>query len=107
MMRLKMAIDTDLLKNVFEQNWLHAGHDEDERLWFSNIYDVIVAGVLAFMGGAEMSLEIYLPLILFLIMPTIIGIVVVIKLGLEFISTYPMLWRLLKPLALENIWGDL
>ncbi len=37
----------ELLKSVYEQHWLHARHVENERLWFTNIFGVIVAGLLA------------------------------------------------------------
>lgn len=40
----------EMLKSVYEQHWLHARHLENERLWFTNIFGVIVAGLLAFMG---------------------------------------------------------
>lgn len=37
----------ELLKAVYEQHWLHARHIENERLWFTNIFGVITAGLLA------------------------------------------------------------
>lgn len=43
----------ELLKSVYEQNWLHARHLENERLWFTNIYVVIVGGLLAYTFGTE------------------------------------------------------
>ena len=43
----------ELLKSIFEQHWLHARHVENERLWFTNIFGVIVAGLLAFLGTVE------------------------------------------------------
>lgn len=36
------------LRTVFEQHWLHARHVENERLWFTNIYALVVGGLLAF-----------------------------------------------------------
>lgn len=44
---------TELLKAVYEQHWLHARHVENERLWFTNIFGVVVAGLLAFLGTAD------------------------------------------------------
>jgi len=38
----------ELLQRVYEQNWLHARHVENERLWFTNIYFIAVGGSLAF-----------------------------------------------------------
>lgn len=43
----------ELLKSVYEQHWLHARHVENERLWFTNIFALIVAGLLAFLGTTE------------------------------------------------------
>ncbi len=36
-----------LLKSVYEQHWLHVRHVENERLWFTNIFGVIVAALIA------------------------------------------------------------
>lgn len=43
----------ELLKSVYEQHWLHARHVENERLWFTNIFGMIVAGLLAFLSTVE------------------------------------------------------
>ena len=43
----------ELLKSVYEQHWLHARHCENERLWFTNVFALIVAGLFAFLGTAE------------------------------------------------------
>jgi hypothetical protein len=39
------------IEKVYEQYWLHARHQENQRLWFTNIYAVIVAGILAYLGA--------------------------------------------------------
>jgi hypothetical protein len=76
----------ELIKSIFEQQWLQLRHVESERLWFTNIYAAIMAGVLAFIskGGEETPFEFYMPLLLFLVLLSVIGIVVVIRLGLAF-----------------------
>jgi hypothetical protein len=43
----------EFLKSIYEQHWLHARHVENERLWFTNIFGIIVAGLLAFLGTIE------------------------------------------------------
>lgn len=43
----------ELLKSIYEQHWLHARHVENERLWMTNIFALIVAGLLAFLGSVE------------------------------------------------------
>jgi len=46
----------ELLKSIYEQHWLHARHVENERLWFTNIFALIVAGLLAFLGTVDRQL---------------------------------------------------
>lgn len=43
----------ELLKSIYEQHWLHARHVENERLWFTNIFALIVAGLIAFLSTVE------------------------------------------------------
>ena len=37
---------------IFKENWNHVRHCENERLWFTNIYAVVVAAILVFIGNA-------------------------------------------------------
>ena len=37
------------LKTIYEQYWLHARHVADERLWFTNIYILVVVRILIFL----------------------------------------------------------
>ncbi|MBU2613732.1 hypothetical protein KJ925_04770 [Patescibacteria group bacterium] len=46
----------ELLKSIYEQHWLHARHVENERLWFTNIFALIVAGLLAFLATIDRQL---------------------------------------------------
>ncbi len=36
-----------LLKSIYEQHWLHARHVEYQRLWFTTVFALIVAGSMA------------------------------------------------------------
>ena len=47
------------LEKVYEQYWLHARHQENQRLWFTNIYAVIVAGLLAYIGVFQKNLGLF------------------------------------------------
>lgn len=40
------------LRAVYEQYWLHARHQELQRLTFTSIYGALVAGALAFIGSS-------------------------------------------------------
>lgn len=48
--------------DLFRENWAHVRHVETERLGFTSVYIVIVAGVLAFLGqkGLENEFSHYL-----------------------------------------------
>lgn len=47
--------DDEFLISILEQNWLHLRHVENQRMWFTNIYVIIVAGSLTFIGSQPMS----------------------------------------------------
>ena len=36
---------------IYEQHWVHARHVENERLWFTNIFVVIMGALLAILGS--------------------------------------------------------
>jgi hypothetical protein len=62
----------DNLKGIYEQYWLHARHQETQRLWFTNVFAVIVAGVFAYMGKSnDDTYDVYL--LLFLTILSILG----------------------------------
>jgi hypothetical protein len=40
----------DTLNLLLEQSWLHIRHAENHRLWFTNMYFLVVARVLAYLA---------------------------------------------------------
>ncbi|MBA7702505.1 hypothetical protein ES703_111274 [subsurface metagenome] len=46
------------LCTIYEQYWLHARHQENQRLWYTNVYAILVSGLVVFMSYKE---EWYLP----------------------------------------------
>ncbi len=76
----------EFLKFLIEQNWLHARHVENERLWFTNIYFIVVAGILSYLGSSKMSMSdpVFRYLTVFLLIFAILGAVVTAKLSAEF-----------------------
>lgn len=74
------------LKSVFEQNWLHARHTENERLWITAIFGAIVAGSLTFISERNSNFfdPSLIPLSLFLFVLSVFSFLCVIKLTLEF-----------------------
>jgi hypothetical protein len=84
---------------VYEQYWLNARQNENHRLWFTNIYVLIVAGVLALIGkGSEEGLS--LGLSIFLLLLSIIGLFVSYTNGLSFVWYTRMCEKILCDLNL-------
>jgi len=71
---------------IIEQNWLHARHIESGRLTFTYLYFGFVAGILTYLGSTEQDLLVpsYRVLIAFLLLFSILGLVVSLKLAAEF-----------------------
>lgn len=69
------------LRRVYEQNWLHARHVENERLWFTNIYAVVMAGSLALMSEKGLIW----PLATFLLVLSLLGFFMCHALRMPFI----------------------
>lgn len=69
------------LRRVYEQNWLHARHVENERLWFTNIYAVVMAGSLALMSETGLIW----PLVSFLLILSFLGFFMCHALRIAFI----------------------
>jgi hypothetical protein len=70
------STDKDVLVAVYEQYWLHARHQENQRLSFTNIYSVIVAGVLTFLSTTQ-NPTLYLGILLFLFALSLLGYLLV------------------------------
>jgi hypothetical protein len=70
-------------KEIFKENWSQARHCENMRLWFTNIYAVVVAGILVFMGETtELG-----PVLLFLsfgLILSVLGLLIVIAASLGY-----------------------
>lgn len=54
------------LRKVYEQYWLHARHQEIQKLWFTNVYAIIVAGTFTYFGVIK-EFKFSIPLLVFLI----------------------------------------
>jgi len=76
------------LETIFKEHWNHARHCENERLWFNNIYAVVVAAILVFIGQAgynqQTDLGPMLLLALFGLILSVLGFLVVIALTLGY-----------------------
>lgn len=81
-----MHTDKEDIRVVYEQYWLHARHVENETLWFTNIYAIIVAGSFAILGLTEISLVINCAIFLFLFILSIIGFCLVYTFRIPFLK---------------------
>lgn len=88
---------------ALEQNWLHARHVEDERLWFTNIYAVVVAGASFVFRENGFGGNSYL--LYFLVVFSILGLVVTVKTSYEFSNHLEAIKRTVKDFGLENYMG--
>ena len=88
---------------ALNQNWQHVRHIENERLQFTYIYVILVAGILAFLEKFGFSGHIYL--ILFLVMFSFLGLIVTLKIGLEFDNHISRIKEIVKKLHLDEFMG--
>lgn len=80
---LKSTIEdkSGILKLLFEQSWVHLRHVENHRFWFTNMYLVVMAGVLAYLSSQEPAFAtIVCPaLAIFMIFLAFVGLMVCMK----------------------------
>ena len=73
------------LKTIYEQYWLHARHVADERLWFTNIYILVVVGILIFLQ-IDQPLFIRLGVTVFVLLLSVAGFLICHSLTVHFIT---------------------
>ena len=88
------------LIEALNQNWQHARHQENERLWFTNIYALLVAGVLVFLGQFGFDKHYYL--VLFLLIFSIFGLIVTLKTSYEFSNHMNAIKKIIEKLHLSD-----
>jgi hypothetical protein len=72
-----------LLLAVFQQNWENARHIKNERLWFTNIYAIIIAGTLTVLQLARDNIALEITIISFMILFSIIGLLTSFRMKAE------------------------
>lgn len=95
----------EFLKGIYEQHWLHARHVENERLWFTNIFVVVVAGlhVVIFTAGDPQLSKQFAIYIGFLILAlSLIGYFQCISWRAAFIEHTTLANKILKDSRLED-----
>ena len=94
----------DALRDVLDQHWQQLRHVEQLRYSFTNIYVVIVAGLLAVAvreGGPQDEYTAG-----FLIFLSFVGIIINVKLGLEFYHRMTYVRALTEKLGVEKEMGQ-
>lgn len=93
----------ELIKCLIEQNWLQARHVEDERLWFTNIYFIVVSGILSYLGSSKTSLidPVFRCLLLFFLLFAFLGLIVTLKLSAELGNHINKIEKILNEKAID------
>lgn len=73
----------NLVKEAFEQHWLHGRHVENERLWFTTIYGAITTGIYTILGENQFAADLY-PLLIVHIVMSMFGLIIALKLSAEY-----------------------
>lgn len=95
-----------LLAVIYEQYWLHARHVENERLWFTNIYAIILAGTLTLLGKPTYS-GFYIAVLVFLISLSMIGMLFSLKVKLIFLWYTRKVFEIMIDYGLRKYWIDI
>jgi hypothetical protein len=66
--------ELELIKSTYEQNWLHVRHVENERLWFTNTYVIILGALIVFSLRSDIPHFIKVSTLSFLILMSFLGI---------------------------------
>ena len=93
----------EVLLAILEQNWVHARHQEEERMWFTRMYAIIVTGVIGFVSIRGLKDSFFL--ILFLIYLSITGIIATYKLSAEFHNHMTKIELIVDKLKAKNYMG--
>lgn len=93
----------DVVRDVFDQHWQQLRHVEQLRYSFTNIYVVIVAGLLAVAVRSGGPPDEYTAG--FLVFLSFVGIIINVKLGLEFYHRMQYVLALSERLGVEREMG--
>ena len=87
---------------LLAQNWENVRHVKNERLWFTNIYAIVVAGVLSFLHSATSNRLLELSLIVFLFLLSFMGLLISFRLKAELEGYLDKLDRMIYQAGLEE-----
>ena len=101
-MTLKDSEKIEFLMKIFEQNWLHVRQQENERIWITNIYALIVAGALSFL---ILSGHVSSYVVLFLLILSILNLFFIMKLNVTIDDYVSRIKRIIEKLEMEEYAG--
>lgn len=78
--------EDSLLITILEQNWLHARHIEKRRLWFTNIFVLLLGGFFGVFFGGKSGIDptLHRPMLVFLLILSFFGILFSIRCRMVF-----------------------
>ncbi|MFC1983179.1 hypothetical protein ACFLV5_05310, partial [Chloroflexota bacterium] len=74
-----MANETTYIE-LMKENWRHARHVETERMWFANLYAVILVALFAYIGEKGMTI----PPLAALLVISVVWLLITVKLNASF-----------------------
>lgn len=77
-------MDNNNLGKVYEQYWLHARYQETQRLWFTNVYALIITGVFAYLATSGLDNSLKVILLMFLTLLSLFGYLLTYSWNLPF-----------------------
>lgn len=87
---------------VFQQHWENARHIKNERLSFTNIYAIVVAGILSLLHSVKGEVVLELALHIFLCSFSAIGLLTSLRLKAELEECLRNIEKVVTALGLEH-----
>ncbi len=92
----------EILLKVLEQNYEHSRHVENERLWFTNIYAIIVGAILTLISKNSL---IFVYSLIFCFILSILGFLMSLRLKADFEDFLNKIIMVAKELKVEDYVG--
>ncbi|MCK4273312.1 MAG: hypothetical protein KAW90_00360 [Dehalococcoidales bacterium] len=101
--------EEEIYINIMKENWLHARHIETERMWFANIYAVIIVAVTAYVaqhGIGYFSIATLKIIVIVLLLISLIWFFITLKLNFAFKNHMDAIKKIFddKKIPLGNDW---
>jgi hypothetical protein len=88
--------------DLFRENWEHVRHVENERMAFTSIYFLIIAGILAFLSDKDINKPFPLLLIILMLVLSLIGAIISFRLKMDIRAHGEKLERIVQDSGLKE-----